>query len=152
MLIAPRPMKILCSIAFALTIALAGCRAPNPIAPKADLAPAASATTDAPPLSLIPAPYALQRKPGYFELRDGMALRIHVAGDPGLIFAAEWLRDTVLRTRGIHLNIEPLDPSKPATDPSKDPGIDVMSVKPPPGNLNAAEEYGLEVSSDGIRL
>jgi hexosaminidase len=134
-------------VAIAAIVILSGCQN---AALKVAAAPTAATTaaSDAAPLALIPAPYSLQRKPGYFELRDSATLRMN-GGDADMIFVAEWLRDTTLRTRGIHLNI---DLSTSATDCGKGADIEVCEVKPPPGDLNASETYRLDVSGEGIRI
>ncbi|HEX7914541.1 MAG TPA: family 20 glycosylhydrolase [Rudaea sp.] len=134
--------KVLCALA--LTLAMAGCRSPNPVV----AATAPTIATDSAPISLIPAPYSLQRDPGFFEVRDGTVLRVQTS-TPEMGAVAEWLRDTVLRTRGLHLRIEQLDAKNVGLKLSDGPGIDLYHNKPDE-DADYDEHYALSVSDKGI--
>jgi len=136
--------------ALALTFALASCQSPNPVQTKPDSTASAAPTAavDSLPVSLIPAPYSLQRDPGYFELHDGTVLRVQTS-TPEMGVVAEWLRATVLRTRGLHLKIEQLDPNDIDRKLSAGPGIDLYHNKPDE-DADYDEHYALSVSDKGI--
>ena len=144
--------KILYAMGLLLTLTLVNCRSPNPAPPKTEPTATVSATAnDNIPLSIIPAPYSLQRKPGYFELRDGAALRVQ-SSEPEAIAAAEWLRDIALSTRGLHLKVETFDLKKTGSNFSSDPGIDIFLLKPPPDGNEHDEDYYLDVTDKGITI
>jgi len=148
----PNASRLACRAlgALVLTLALISCRSLSPVAPKPDSAVTTEPTVaaDSAPVSLLPAPYSLQRKPGYFELRDGTVLRVQTS-TPEMGVVAEWLRDTVLRTRGLHLKIEQLDPNDIDRKLSAGPGIDLYHNKPDE-DADYDEHYALSVSDKGI--
>ena len=146
---APRfASKILCAIVVASTLVLANCRSTNPITAPTNAMPTAPAAEA--PLSLIPAPYSLQRNPGYFEVHDGTVLRVQTS-TPEMGAVAQWLSEAVLRTRGLHLKIEQLDPTKTDLKLSEGPGIDVFHEKPDEDS-DYSEHYALNVSEKGIEI
>ena len=144
--------KILYAIALASALILANCRSPNPAPRTNPVAAAPAAANDSAPLSLIPAPYSLQREPGYFELRDGMALRVQ-ASNAEMADIAAWLADALLRARGLHLKVELRDPAKPGFGFSDAPGIDLLELKPDDAERRDDEErYALTVSDKGVEI
>jgi hexosaminidase len=142
--------RILCTIAFALTAILAGCASPA-VKPTAAPAPTGAPVTSEAPLSLIPAPYSLRRDEGYFEVRDGMVLRVQAEEDD-LAKAAEWLSETVLRSRGLHLIVERPDPTKPNRGFSEKAGIDLRRQWIGEDETGSDERYTLTVSDQGIEI
>jgi hexosaminidase len=106
-----------CLVMLAASLAPVGCRSPNPL-PGNKSEPAAIASA---PLALIPAPYLLERAPGFFGLDDGAAFRMNTSDTQALAVAA-WFQELAQRTRGVHLNLH----ADAETNIEGDGGIDFV--------------------------
>ncbi len=56
-------------------------------------------------LPLLPMPAQVERRPGHFLVRDGMALRVDARGDEA-VGVARRFADLLARTRGLHLQLQ----------------------------------------------
>ena len=94
-------------------LSVGGCRSAEPL-PRKD-----EANTISPaPVSLIPAPYSIERRPGYFSLGAGTLVSVRSASAEALDIA-HWFTELAQRTRGLHLELRPLT----GVDSTVDDGI-----------------------------
>ena len=135
--------KGFCLIALGLILALIGCRSTSSHNDKSKSeSPAATG------LSLIPAPYLLQRSPGYFILGKDTVLSVR-SNDAAAEGIAHYFSELVQRTRGAHLDL--LSSTSKNNDAQN--GIDfVVDPRLSFRDDETDEGYQLTVAAGGIAL
>ncbi len=124
-------------------LGVGGCRSAEPL-PRKDEA----RTISPAPVSLIPTPYSIEHRPGYFSLGVSTKLSVHSANTEALDIA-RWFTELAQRTRGLHLDLRPLA----GADSSGEDGIIfVLDPKLAIKSGDGEEAYELTVTPQRITV